>query len=189
MAAAIGLGGVLAVGLVVGLGIGIYEFVKGDDKKAVPDKGKGGTGTDVLSADECESLFESLPDPFYTLVFGDSSTGVPAPDMTDPIVINAIAQQLDNAPPSVGGPFHQEADCLRNYRNAIIEHAKTKPTKTLGCDTLLNSSGLPLTAVAAIRSALSSASATPDKLHDLATSVRSTNPDLADCIDSVADSK
>lgn len=113
----------LVLGTVAVLGVGIVavKVFGGDkDKKSTPS-------TDMNVSDACEASLDKLPEPFHSMLLS------PSTDLSDPIVIENIAVQLEKA------GYKQQADCMRKFSPAIAaEHGVSGEDISDNCNALID---------------------------------------------------
>lgn len=163
------LGGLLVLGGAAAVGALVVTALRKDDKPKNDVTGSTGTEEDI-----CDASFDKLPK-----VYSDMLTS-PSTDLSDPVVVDTIAGQLDAA------GYKQQANCLRKFKSSITAaHGTDGEEVSDNCASLVDASTM---FDASQKSTLKSAIAAGNgpSLHALAASVRLVDAKLGNCIDQVA---
>jgi len=166
------LGGLLVLGGAAAVGALVVTALRKDEKPK--NDITGGTGTEE---DICDASFDKLPDVFSKMLTS------PSTDLSDPVVVDTIASQLDAA------GYKQQANCLRKFKSSITAaHGTDGEEVSDNCASIIDASPM---FTADQKSKLKSAvlAGGGPALHALASSVRLVDAKLANCIDAVATAK
>jgi len=161
----------LVLGTAAVLGVGIVAVkVFGGDK----DKKDGKPSDDLNVSDACEASLDKLPEPFHSMLLS------PSTDLSDPVVIENIAVQLDKA------GYKQQADCMRKFAPAIsAEHGVSGEDISDNCNALIDEdTRFSAEQRKVIKDAMKSGSR--EQLTGLANVTKPINAKLGRCMEAVA---